>query len=92
MSARDRQQKDARKKRAELEGMRQVLNSPDGRALMSWIILETIGAEGKGSKQLRAFGRDMLKAAQVANWEGLQEMRQEWERPSAAPEPEEDEE
>ena len=95
MSAKDRlareyAQKEERRTRLMAEGMRLVLNSPDGRALMSWIIHTALEAEGQGSRQLRLFGRDMLGAARRANWEGVQIMRDEWEKPGAMPEQEEE--
>ena len=97
MSAKDRALKraradDARARAAEKEGMRQALDSPDGRALVSWITTAAMEAEGPGSKQLRQFGRDILQAAQVANWDGVQIMREEWERPKVGTRAEAEEE
>jgi hypothetical protein len=86
MSAKDRAEKamkatDARRQAAESEGMRQALDSPDGRALISWMTREALAAEGPGSRMLRAFGRDIMLAATLANWDGVQIMREEWEKP-----------
>lgn len=97
MSAKDRALKraradDARRIAAEAEGMRQALESSDGRALIAFITSTALEAEGKGSKQLRQFGRDILKAAQFANWDGVQIMREEWEKPKAGARAEAEEE
>jgi len=86
MSAKDRALRqaradDARRIAAEKEGMRQALSTPDGRALIAFITRNALDAEGPGSKQLRQFGRDILQAAQFANWDGVQIMREEWEKP-----------
>ena len=75
---------------AEKEGMRQALESPDGRALISFITRAALEAEGPGSSQLRQFGRDILKAAQIANWDGVQIMREEYEKPGMRAEAEEE--
>lgn len=96
MSAKDRLERDYRQKeergaRLMREGMRQCLESPDGRALLSWIIHTALESEGKGSTQLRMFGRDILGAARHANWEGVQIMRNEWEKPGAIPKQDEEE-
>lgn len=86
MSAKERKEREAtadeqRRQRAERNGMAQLLNDSNGRALVSWLTRTAMEAEGPGSKQLRAFGRDILRAAQLANWQGVQLMRDEWERP-----------
>lgn len=99
MSSKERYERLARQRedqtiRAQKEGMRQALESTDGRALLYWIISTSMEAEGKGAKQLRLFGRDILRAAMLSNWEGVQMMRQEYEQPGLRapeePEPEEE--
>lgn len=97
MSAKDRalraaRAEDSRRIAAEKEGMRQALDSPDGRALISFITRQALEAEGKGAKQLRQFGRDILQAAQFSNWDGVQIMREEWEKPKAGTRAEAEEE
>lgn len=86
MSAKDRAERahnadNRRRRAAEAEGIRQALGTPDGRALISWLIRTGLEAEGKGSKQLRQFGRDILRTAALADFEALQIMREEWEKP-----------
>lgn len=87
MSAKDRAQKAAeqRDKRfvtAAMEGLRQALNSPDGRAFVWWLYSENIDAEGdKTSRGRRVVAREVRRAALIADFEALQIMREEWEKP-----------
>lgn len=86
MSARDRAEKNAKQRdqrfwAAAKEGMRQAMESPDGRAMVWAIYSENADAEGKGSKGRRIIARDLLRAASLANWLGVQIMREEWEQP-----------
>lgn len=97
MSATDRARKasEALEKRRSIameEGMRRTLQDPDGRALIMWLVDTSLRAEGEGSAQLRAFGRDIMLSAQLASWEGVQIMREEWEKPRGTRAEAEDEE
>lgn len=86
MSAKDRARQRAEQRERKLvasaiEGIRQCLDSPDGRAFLWWFYADNADAEGQGSKGRRMVAREILKAARVANFEGLQIMREEWEKP-----------
>lgn len=95
MSKDEREERDKRLARMMAEGSREILDSPNGRALM-WSILELcLEAEGDEGLGRRAVARDLLRTFRLASWEGLQIMREEWERRSpprvTAAQPEADE-
>lgn len=97
MSATERARKlaeghDKRRIAAEKEGMRRVLADSDGRALLFWILDTATKAEGDGSSQLRSLGWDILNVALMASREGVQAMREEWEKPRGTRAEAEDEE
>lgn len=75
----------AREKRfvaAAMEGLRQALSTPDGRAFIWWLYSENADAEGdKTSRGRRVVSKEVLRAARIADFEGLQIMREEWEKP-----------
>lgn len=96
MSASDRAAKkamkdDARFTRSAMEGLRQTLHSPDGRAFLWRFYTDNVDAEGEGSKGRRAFARELMRAARIADFDMLQIMREEWERPKAREEAEAEE-
>jgi len=97
MSAKDRAERaaQAREKRfvtSAMEGLRQALNSPDGRAFIWWLYSENAEAEGdKASRGQRVVAREVLRAARLADFEALQIMREEWEKPGTRAEAEETE-
>lgn len=64
-----------------MNGLNQALNTEEGRAFIWWLYSENVDAEGKGGKGQRGVARELLKAARVANFAGLQQMRVEFERP-----------
>lgn len=83
MSAKDRLKRHEEKfNRAVTNGVRAVLEDSDGRAFIADLLRRSLEAEGKGGAQLRAFGRDLQRAVEMANWAGAQAMRDEWMRPS----------
>lgn len=86
MSAKERaqraaEQQDRRFVTAAMEGLRQALASPDGRAFVWWLYAENADAEGPGSKGRRIVSREVLRAARIADFENLQIMREEYEKP-----------
>lgn len=86
MSAKDRARQRAEQRERKLissamEGLRQCLDSPDGRAFLWWFYADNADVEGEGSKGRRLVARDLLNSARIANFEGLQLMREEWEKP-----------
>lgn len=92
MSAKDRavrsaQQRDTRFATASMEGLRQTLASPDGRAFIWWFYAGNSEAEGEGGKGRRALARELMRAARIADFDMVQAMREEWERPQAKMEP-----
>lgn len=87
MSAKDRAERSAKTHEqrfisAAMEGLRQCLNSPDGRAFLWWLYSENADADGdKTSRGRRVVAREVLRAARLADFEALQIMREEWEKP-----------
>lgn len=87
MSAKDRAEKAARQREqafvaGAMEGLRQALNSPDGRAFVWWLYSENAEAEGDDSAHgRRSVAREVVKAARLADFDALQIMREEWEKP-----------
>ena len=86
MSARDRAERLSRERErrfvnAAMEGMRQSLNSPDGRAFIWWLYSENVNAEGEGTLGQRIVAREVLKAALTMDFPAVQIMREEWEQP-----------
>ena len=86
MSAREKAEKAAasrqqRTNERAVNGMRNLLADPDGRALLWSIYSGNADAEGPGSRGRRTLARDIIRAAKVANWEGVQAMREEFEKP-----------
>ena len=64
------------------EGMRQTLQSADGRAFLWWFYARTAGVEDADADPGRRFvGIELAKAAKQADWEGWQLMREENEKP-----------
>lgn len=95
MSAKDRAQKRAeaderRFVQSAMNGVRQALNSPDGRAFLWFFYGDNIDAEGPGGKGRRAVAREIMKACRAADFEMLQIMREEWEKPKHSPATEQD--
>lgn len=89
MSAKDRAQREAERRekqfaRASMEGLRQCLNSPDGRAFIWALYSDNADSEGEADGVgRRAVARDILKMSRYADFPALQIMREEWEQPRA---------
>lgn len=86
MSAKDRAQKrleqaDRKFVRSAMMGLTDALDSPNGRAYFWYFYAENANAEGDDGAGRRAVAREMLEAATIANWDGVQAMREENEKP-----------
>lgn len=96
MSAKDRYMRESRAREARVtadirDGMARMLDDPSMRAAVhEWLTL--CEAEGPGTKALRKFGRELTRAFEIANWNGVQIMREEYRKPRSgvAPEPEQE--
>jgi hypothetical protein len=94
MSAKDRAERTAKEHqdrfdRMTLEGAREVMGSPNGRAFVWSILALGLEAEGEEGAGRRALARDIQRSLRLADFDGLQIMREEWERPlfNKAPQP-----
>ena len=88
MSARDRAARDAKQRDEQFTlaaklGLKEALNDPNGRAFIWMFYAGNAEAEGPGSKGRRAAARELMIAARIANWPGVQIMREEHEAPRA---------
>lgn len=79
--AKEAQREDRRFVQDAMNGLRQALATQQGRAFVWWLYSENAEAEGKGGKGRRVVAREVLRAARIADFEGLQAMRQEHEQP-----------
>lgn len=66
-----------------MDGLKEALDTPNGRALVWYYYAENVDAEGAGSRGRRAIARDLMRAASLANWAGVQQMREDHERARA---------
>jgi len=87
VSAKDRAERAAKQRqerfdRMALEGARENMVSPNGRAFMWSILSLCLDAEGDEGAGRRAMARDIQRALRLADFDGLQTMRDEWERPT----------
>ena len=86
MSGKDRLEqasraRDEQQSRMSIEGAKELMASPNGRALMALWLLPNLDAEGEDGQGRRAMARDLYTALKLAAFEGVQLMRDEWERP-----------
>ena len=86
MSAKDRLEqaskaRDEQQNRMGIDGAKELMASPNGRALMAIWLLPNLEAEGEQGAGRRAMARDLYTALKVAAFDGVQIMREEWERP-----------
>ena len=86
MSASERARKLAERREKRLfedamSGLAHLLESPQGRAFIWWFYSDNAEAEGEDGKGRRVVARNLMQAARIANWDGLQIMREEHEKP-----------
>lgn len=89
MSAKDRaeramREREKRQKRMAEAGLREMMENPNIRATIAVWMLPALEAEGHDGAGRRALARDLMRALKIAAWDGLQIMREEWERPMQA--------
>jgi len=98
MSAKDRAQKAAAARAARfdaaaMEGLRQTLNNADGRAFLWEFYARNAEAEFEpGARGRRGVALDLMRAMRIADFEGVQIMREEWEKPKQGTQAEADDE
>lgn len=86
MSAKDRaeramRERDSRQSRMADAGLREMMGNPNIRATIAMWLLPALEAEGNDGAGRRALARDLMRGLKVSAWDGLQIMREEWERP-----------